>query len=473
MNRSDTVYQTYIKILKRELVPAMGCTEPIALAYCAALAKELLGEVPERVEVLASGNIIKNVKSVVVPNTGGRRGIEAAAAAGIIAGDAARKLEVIAAVSDEQKAELAEFLKKTPITVKPAHTGHILDIMVVLEAGSHSVWVRITDEHTHVVYKEKDGVVVFQEEEKLAAGSVREAAGGEKAEAPMTAAASEKQRDSIQDTSGQLKNNGKFDCGKSDSPDEPDYSLLTVADVFDFAETADLSDVRAVLEKQIACNRAIAVEGLRGSYGANIGKTMLHCQGDDVRVRARACAAAASDARMNGCELPVVINSGSGNQGITASVPVLEYADAWGCTEEQRLRALLVSNLITLHLKSGIGRLSAYCGAVSAGVGAGAGIAYLKTRDLNVISHTIVNALAITSGIVCDGAKSSCAAKISVAVDAGIMGLEMYENGQQFYDGEGLVSKGVENTIRNIGVLGREGMSGTDKTIIEIMTGNC
>ena len=432
MNRTNTAYQTYIEILKRELVPAMGCTEPIALAYCAALAKELLGEVPERVEVLASGNIIKNVKSVVVPNTGGRRGIEAAAAAGIVAGDAARKLEVIASVSDDQKAELAEFLKKTPITVKPAHTGHILDITVVLEAGSHSARVRITDEHTHVIYKEKDGAVVFQEEEKQGAGNGQETVG-----------------------------------------DEPDYSLLTVADIFDFAETADLSDVRTVLEKQIACNRAIAAEGLRGNYGANIGKTMLQCQGADVRVRARACAAAASDARMNGCELPVVINSGSGNQGITASVPVLEYADAWGCTEEQRLRALLVSNLITLHLKSGIGRLSAYCGAVSAGVGAGAGIAYLKTGDLNVISHTIVNALAITSGIVCDGAKSSCAAKISVAVDAGIMGLEMYENGQQFYDGEGLVTKGVENTIRNIGVLGREGMSGTDKTIIEIMTGNC
>lgn len=468
MNRTDTAYQTYIEILKRELVPAMGCTEPIALAYCAALAKELLGEMPERVEVLASGNIIKNVKSVVVPNTGGRRGIEAAAAAGIIAGDAARKLEVIAAVSDEQKAELAKFLQKTPIMVKPAHTGHILDITVVLEAGSHSARVRITDEHTHVVYKEKDGEVVFQEEEKQGAESVQEAAGDEKAEAPMTATASEKQHGSIQNVSGQLKNSGKSDC-----QDEPDYSLLTVADIFDFAETADLSDVRTVLEKQIACNRAIAAEGLRGNYGANIGKTMLQCQGTDVRVRARACAAAASDARMNGCELPVVINSGSGNQGITASVPVLEYADAWECTEEQRLRALLISNLITLHLKSGIGRLSAYCGAVSAGVGAGAGIAYLKTRDLNVISHTIVNALAITSGIVCDGAKSSCAAKISVAVDAGIMGLEMYENGQQFYDGEGLVSKGVENTIRNIGVLGREGMSGTDKTIIEIMTGNC
>ena len=302
MNRTDTAYQTYIEILKCELVPAMGCTEPIALAYCAALAKELLGEVPERVEVLASGNIIKNVKSVVIPNTGGRRGIEAAAAAGIIAGDAARKLEVIAAVSDEQKAELAEFLKKTPITVKPAHTGHILDITVVLEAGSHSARVRITDEHTHVVYKEKDGVVVFREEEKQGAESVQEAAVDEKAEAPMMAAASEKQHDSIQDASGQLKNNGKFDCGKSDGSDEPDYSLLTVADIFDFAETADLSDVRAVLEKQIACNRAIAAEGLRGNYGANIGKTMLQCQGADVRVRARACAAAASDARISGCD---------------------------------------------------------------------------------------------------------------------------------------------------------------------------
>ena len=251
----------------------------------------------------------------------------------------------------------------------------------------------------------------------------------------------------------------------------PDYSLLTVEGIVDFSDTADLSDVRELLDRQIAYNTAISQEGLRGSYGANIGKVLLKEYGTDVKNRAKAAAAAGSDARMNGCEMPVVILSGSGNQGITASLPVIEYAKEWNCSEEKLYRALLVSDLITLHQKTGIGRLSAYCGAVSAGAGAGAGIADLAGGGFEEIAHTLVNAIAITSGIICDGAKASCAAKIAASVDAGILGWNMYRNGQQFYGGDGVVSKGVENTIRNIGRLGKDGMRETDKEIIRIMTG--
>lgn len=428
MRRDDIRYRTYVQILEQELVPAMGCTEPIALAYCAAEARALLGCLPEAVIVEASGNIIKNVKSVVVPNTGGRKGIEAAAAAGIVAGDPARELEVIAAVTEEQKKALGSFLERTPVDVVPLYSDHILDMQVTVRGGGREAKVRIAGEHTNIVYEERDGKVILDR-----MGHEPKAAGG--------------------------------------AAGEPDRSLMNVQDIYEFAQTVDIEDIREVLSRQICYNLAIAKEGLSGDWGAHIGSTLLKSQGSDVRTKARAWAAAGSDARMNGCEMPVVINSGSGNQGITASIPVLMYAGELEAGEDRTYRALALSNLITLHLKSGIGRLSAYCGAVSAGVGSGAGIAWLKGGDLAAVSHTIVNALAIASGIVCDGAKSSCAAKIAVAVEAGILGYEMYENGQQFYDGEGLVSKGVENTIRNIGILGREGMKGTDKTIIEIMTG--
>ena len=295
--------------------------------------------------------------------------------------------------------------------------------MTVKKDGSQAK-ARIINEHTNIVLLEKDGEVLYQ-------GELSEQA----------------------------------------STDMPDYSLLTVEGIVDFSDTADLSDVRELLDRQIAYNTAISQEGLRGSYGANIGKVLLKEYGTDVKNRAKAAAAAGSDARMNGCEMPVVILSGSGNQGITASLPVIEYAKEWNCSEEKLYRALLVSDLITLHQKTGIGRLSAYCGAVSAGAGAGAGIAYLAGGGFEEIAHTLVNAIAITSGIICDGAKASCAAKIAASVDAGILGWNMYRNGQQFYGGDGVVSKGVENTIRNIGRLGKDGMRETDKEIIRIMTG--
>ena len=424
MERKSNIYQNYVRILERELVPAMGCTEPVAIAYCAAKARAVLGTLPASLQVKASGNIIKNVKSVVVPNTGGRRGIEAAAAAGALYGDADAGLEVISHVTEEQVAGLKDYLEQTPVQVLPADSDCVLDIEIEAAAGDDRAVVRVANEHTNIVLEKKNGQTLLEKE-------VREEA----------------------------------------DPDAPDYSLLSIEDIIDFAQTCDLEDVKPVLDRQIAMNTAICEEGLKNSYGANIGKVLMKAYGDDVRLRAKAVAAAGSDARMNGCELPVVINSGSGNQGITASIPVLVYAKELGADQEKTYRALLISNLVTLHEKEGIGRLSAYCGAVSAGAGAGAGITYLHGGGFREIAHTVVNALAITSGIVCDGAKSSCAAKIAAAVDAGILGFEMFRQGQQFYGGDGLVAKGVENTLRNISRLGKVGMRETDKEIIQIMTG--
>lgn len=427
MERGDLRYETYLAILKRELVPAMGCTEPIALAYCAAKAREVLGFLPDRVCVEVSGNIIKNVKSVIVPNTDGRKGIEAAAAIGIVAGDAKKELEVLSLVTEEKKQAFFLYLKTAEIQVTQADSPYLLDIFVKVEGNGQRAAVRIVNGHTDIVYVEKNGRILE-----------------EKSVACETAAA--------------------------DKAEGVDYSLLSVEGIVEFAQTAVLAEVKEILDRQIVYNTAISEEGLRNDYGANIGSVLLKSYGNDVRNRAKAMAAAGSDARMNGCELPVVINSGSGNQGMTVSLPVLEYAKELGVSEEKRYRALLISNLVAIHAKSGIGSLSAYCGAVSAGAAAGAGIAYLRGGGFDDIAHTIVNALAVTSGIVCDGAKASCAAKIATAVDAGILGHDMYRMGQQFYGGDGVVAKGVENTIRNIGRLGREGMRETDKEILQIMT---
>lgn len=417
-------YQDYINVLKEELIPAMGCTEPIAIAYAGAIAREHLGCLPERVEIEVSGNIIKNVKSVIVPNTGGLRGIEVAAAAGIVAGDAAKELKVISEVSTEAVAVIHKFLESTPITVNFSDSKKIFDIMITVYGNGHSAYVRICEFHTNIVEIREDDKYVLQK-----------------------------------------------DIAVEDSLGFTDRGFMNVQEMIEFADTARIEDVKDILDLQIECNVNISEEGLAGDYGANIGKVLLKTYGtDDVKIRAKAKAAAGSDARMNGCEMPVVINSGSGNQGITASIPVIEYAKELGVSDEKRYRALLVSNLITIHLKSGIGRLSAYCGAVSAGCASGAGIAYLYGGGVDEVSHTIVNSLAITSGIICDGAKASCAAKIATAIDAGILGYHMYKEGQQFYGGDGIVSKGVENTIKNVGQLAKEGMATTDQEILKIMT---
>ena len=425
MLSSDPRYGNYLKILQEELVPATGCTEPIAIAYGAAKARELLGVLPESVLVEASGNIIKNVKSVVVPNTNSLKGIEAAAAAGIVAGQSDKILEVISEVTPAQRAEIRVYLADHPIVVKPAEGDKVFDILITLRAGNNHVKLRISDYHTHIVYIEKNGEVLFQRGEVL----------------------SDSARDML-----------------------TDRSCLSVEGVLDFASTCNLEDVRALIERQIDYNYAIAEEGLRHSWGANIGSVLKEHYGVGIYSRARYMAAAGSDARMSGCEMPVIIVSGSGNQGITASVPVVEYAKELNVSRDQMVRAVLLSDLLTIHLKTGIGRLSAYCGAVSAGCSAGAAIAYLHGGGFREIAHTLVNSLAIVSGMICDGAKASCAAKISAAVDAGLVGYSMFRSGQQFRGGDGIVTKGVEETIRNIGRLGRLGMRETDREIIRIMT---
>ena len=422
MQKTDVKYQAYVQILKEELKPAMGCTEPIALAYAAAKAREVLGCIPEKVEIGASGSIIKNVKSVIVPNTDHLKGIPAAATAGIIAGDASKELEVIANVAPGKTAEMREFLEKTPITVEFVDNGFVFEIIVKVSKGDSYAKVRIVNYHTNIILIEKDGEKLYE-----------------------------------------VVVEGESEEGLTDR------TLLNMESIWEFINTMDVDDVREIIARQIEYNTTIAEEGLRGNYGANIGSVLLDTYGTDVRTRAKAMAAAGSDARMNGCELPVIINAGSGNQGMTCSLPVLEYAKEFGCDEDKTYRALTLSNLVAIHQKTGIGRLSAYCGAVSAGAAAGAGIAYLCGGGYEEVIHTVVNALAIVSGMVCDGAKASCAAKIAASVDAGILGYNMYIRGQEFVAGDGIVTKGVEATIVNIGRLGKDGMKGTNEEIIKMM----
>ena len=422
MDKKDKRYKAYIQILKEELMPAMGCTEPIAIAYAAAKAREVLGARPEKLLIEVSGNIIKNVKSVVVPHTGGMRGIQAAAAAGAVAGEADAELEVISNVTEKQIKEMKKYLDEAEIEVRHVDTGHIFDIAVTAVKGDDKSYVRIVDHHTNIVtIRINDDVIV----------------------------------------------NKKIDS--TGGSELTDRSCLTIEGIVEFAAIVDVEEVREVLERQISYNMAIAEEGLAGDYGANIGSTLMLGHEYDLKYVMRSYAAAASDARMNGCELPVVINSGSGNQGITASVPVIVYARARNKSKEELLKALCVSNLVTIHLKTGIGTLSAYCGAVSAGCGAGAGIAYIQGKGVDAVAHTVVNALAVNSGIICDGAKASCAAKISMAVEGGLMGLSMYNKGNQFFGGDGLVKNGVESTIDVVGRLARFGMKETDEEIIRLM----
>lgn len=417
-----TLYDSCLSILHEELRPAMGCTEPIAVAYAAALARHTLGALPESVRIHVSANIIKNVKSVVVPHTGGLRGIGAAAAAGIVAGNAEKELEVLSAVTQEQIRKMADYLSSTPISIAPSENGYIFDIQIRIFSGTHSAFVQISGSHTNVTHIERDGQILHHKDYT---------------------------------EGGQVEQTGR--------------DILSVERIVEFADFVNISDVKDLLDRQISCNRAIAQEGLAGKWGANVGRVLLQAYGDDVHTRAKAMAAAGSDARMSGCERPVVINSGSGNQGLAASLPVVVYAEELKVPDEMLYRALVVSNLVTIHLKTGIGRLSAYCGATSAGCGAGAGIAYLYGGGVYEIAHTIVNAVAINSGMICDGAKPSCAAKIASAVEAGLMGMQMQRNGTQFYGGDGIIVKGVENTIRNIGLLARLGMAETDKEIIHLM----
>lgn len=416
-------FEKYVDILREELIPAMGCTEPISIAYATAKARETLGEFPNTATLEVSGNILKNAKSVTVPHTGGMRGIKSAFSAGLVAGEANAELETLSNVEEDKLSEIARVKEFFDVKITTPENARVFDIGVTLYSKEHSAYVRIADTHTNVVCIKKDGKTLFEKEPEKPA-------------------------------------------------QKTDRSILSVEDIFLFAETVDCEKVKDILDRQIEYNMAIAEEGIKNNYGANVGKVLLRAYQPDIKITAKAYAAAASDARMNGCELPVIINSGSGNQGITASVPVIVYARGLKVSKEKLYRALCVSNLITIHLKSGIGTLSAYCGVVSAGAGSACGVAYLLGGGKKEITHTLVNALAIDSGIICDGAKASCAAKIATAVESGLLGLNMYYNGNQFFAGDGIVKKGVENTIKSVSRLAHEGMRETDKEIIRIITDN-
>lgn len=420
------IVNAYIDVLRDELLLATGCTEPIAIAYAAALLRKTLGAVPERIRVEVSGNIIKNVKSVIVPNTGKLKGIRAAVAAGVVAGEADQQLQVISRITPEHHPDIAIYAADTSMEIVCADTPWLLDIMLTGWADGHSAMVRIADTHANVVRMEKDGEILYDKE-----------------------------------------------LPEPGTDSSIDKSFMSVEGILEFVETVDLSRVSDLLDRQIEFNSAIAQDGLENDWGANIGSVILKDYPMDIKNEAKAWAAAGSDARMSGCERPVVIVSGSGNQGITASLPVIRYAKHLGVSREKLYQALLVSDLVTIHQKSGIGRLSAYCGAISAGVGAGAAIAWLMEGTYHAVAHTIVNAVAILSGTICDGAKPSCAAKIAASVDAGIMGYYMYRNNQQFRGGDGIITKGVENTIVNVGILAKQGMQQTDRVILDIMTNRC
>ena len=425
MKKGDHLYQQYLNILREELKPAMGCTEPIALAYAAAKARQVLGCMPDRIKLFVSGNIIKNVKSVVVPNTGGLHGIAAAVCAGIVVGDAEKELQVISDVPKEKHRDIKAYMESVELEIQPSYSELVFDIDLLVFGEGNTVRLRIVNHHTNIVMIQKNEELLLN--------------------LPVT---------------------------ESSEDHLTDKSCLSIAQIVEFVDALDVEDVRDCIGKQIAYNMSIAEEGLKNNWGANVGSVILRHQGDSPAKKASAWAAAGSDARMSGCEKPVIIVSGSGNQGITASVPVAVYARELGKSEEELLKAVALSDLVTIHQKAGIGRLSAYCGAISAGCGAGAGIAYLEGGRLHAIAHTVVNAIAILSGTICDGAKPSCAAKIAAAVDAGILGYHMYLENQQFYGGDGIVTKGVDNTVRNIGILAREGMRQTDRTILEIMLSN-
>lgn len=420
------IYDAYVAILKTELVPALGCTEPIAIAFAAAKARAVLGSFPETIRVEASGNIVKNVQGVTVPNSGGLKGIDVAATLGAVGGDAEIGLEALSKITEEQIKKAKQLVDSGFCTCSLVDGKDNLYIRVTVKSGEDTAVVVVSEKHTNITYIEKNGNVLID-----------------------------------------VKSTGV----KNDAGNEANKSLLSVRDIIRFADEVNIDDVRAVIERQIEYNTAISKEGLAREYGAKIGRTLEKLYDkNDVRVRARAAAAAGSDARMSGCPLPVVINSGSGNQGMTVSLPVIEYAKEWNVPHDKLIRALVLANLIALLQKRYIGSLSAFCGAVCAATGAGCGITYLHGGDEDAVARTITNTLADVGGIVCDGAKPSCAAKIASAVDAAILGFELGSHeGVAFKSGEGLVKESAEDTIRSFGRMGREGMRSTDTEILHIM----
>ena len=422
---SHEQYDNYIAILREELVPAMGCTEPIAIAYAAAKAREVLAEDAAHLRVSCSGNIIKNVKGVIVPNSGGQKGIEAAAILGAVGGDASRELEVIAGTTEEARALTRKLVRENFCDVSLAENVPNLYIEVTAEGKSHISAVRIEDSHTNITLIKRDDGTIFERSP----------------EKPSV---------------------------ESQSP-SADKSTMTLRGIIDFADSLRLPDAEEIFARQVEYNVRISQEGLDKKWGACVGKTMIETWGDDVRTCACARAAAGSDARMSGCPLPVIINSGSGNQGITVTLPVVEYAERWRISRGKMFRALAVSNLVSIYIKHYIGSLSAFCGAVSAASGAGAGITYMAGGNYASISRTITNTLANVGGIVCDGAKPSCAAKIASSVHAAILAHHMSMNDDEFRGGEGFVEDDVEATIKNMGYIGKVGMKETDREILNVM----
>lgn len=418
-------YQDCITILRAELKPALGCTEPIAVAYAAARAREVLGTMPTQMEVCCSGNIIKNVKGVNVPHADGMKGIEVAALLGTLVGDASKELEVLEYVMQEHIARMKELLGSGLCKCTLRENVANLYIDITMRSGSQSAEVEVKDTHTNITRIVHNGEVLLN-----------------------------KENDAAKEWNlGALKKS------------------LTLEKILDFAKNVDLAGVKELLDQQIRLNSAISAEGLQNKYGANIGQMLLE-RGQDVRILARAKSAAGSDARMNGCPLPVVINSGSGNQGITACMPVLTYAERLHADSEQIYRALLISNLVAIYQKTFIGSLSAFCGAVCAAAGSGAAITYLQGGTDEQIGNTIINTLANIGGMVCDGAKSSCAAKIASAVEAAILGSEMSLQNKRFQSGDGIVKENAEQTIQSVGRMARVGMKGTDIEILNIMLEN-
>lgn len=425
MTLSQANMKNYTLILQEELIPAMGCTEPIAIAYAAAKAKSYLPEDVIRLEVDCSGNIIKNVKGVTVPNSNGQKGIPAAAALGICGGNPDKTLEVIAEVTDAQREACRQLVAKNVCNVELAEGVPGLYIDVKLWGKAHSSEVILSGNHTNIYKIVQDGKVLYDQSTEIQKGLCRKA----------------------------------------------DRNRMSLRGILEYAETADLDQVRDVLETEIKYNSAISQEGLDHPWGAQVGKTIRETVGDTVMARAEAAAAAGSDARMSGCPMPVVINAGSGNQGIAVTMPILVYAREWGLSHEETLRSLIVGDLISVYIKHYIGPLSAFCGSVNAACGAGAAITWMSTHDYQHVGNTIINTLCNVGGMVCDGAKPSCAAKIAAAVHAALMGHYMSMHDQVFKSGEGLVGKDIEATIKNIGYLGKVGMKQTDIEILKTMIG--
>lgn len=415
-------YESIVQLLKAELVPALGCTEPIAIAYAAAKARELLGMKPDKLVAECSGNIIKNVMGVIVPNSGGNKGIAIAAILGALAGDPNAELKVLESVHPKDIMEAKRLESQGYCKCLLAEGVNNLYIRMLAEAGEESAEVVISETHTHIIKLVKNGKVIFDEEKER----------GEKIE---------------------------------------EYSSIDLSEIIEFADLADIEELREIFDRQIKYNTEISIEGLKGKYGANIGKTLIRTGNANLYSRIKGKVAAGSDARMNGCNMPVVINSGSGNQGMAVSIPVIEYATEKMLPEEKLYRALIVSNLVSIYIKKKIGSLSAFCGASSAAAAAGAGIGYLKGWSLTAMEEIIESTLVNVGGLICDGAKSTCAAKLATALDAMLLAMEMIETGNHFGKKEGLKGFNAEETVSNVCYVGRNGMSETDKNILRIMTG--